>query len=428
MKQIKPDIESFARIRVIGTGGSGCNAVNHMINSKVKGVDFIVVNTDAQDLHHSPAKQKIHIGKELTRGLGSGMNKDIGRRAAEEQLEEIQNALKGSDMVFVTCGLGGGTGTGSAPVIAKAARDMGALTVAVVTLPFSFEGNKRRDIAMAGLGELRDAVDAIIIVHNDKILETVERNTAMKDAFAICDDVLKHAVEGISDLITKQGIINVDFADIRTVMEAAGSALMGMGEASGENRASEAAQRAINSPLLDVSINGATGVLFSISGRDDLSMHEVQEAADVITKAADPDAKIIFGTIYDESLKKGVVKVTVIATGFGDGKDDASGAGSDNGEKGYSFFHNMSKSNDDEKSGMHQTQNENKPNQIHNELKKPEDGIGESHAVKKTQRSRDGLRQEKKNTILPKKITVKKNEKDDDFGMIPSFLRRSKLR
>ncbi len=415
MKQIKPEIESFARIRVIGTGGSGCNAVNHMINSKVKGVDFIVVNTDAQDLHHSPAKHKIHIGKELTRGLGSGMNSEIGKHAAEEQLEELQDALKGSDMVFITCGLGGGTGTGSAPVIAKAARENGALTVAIVTLPFSFEGNRRREVANEGLEELRRAVDAIIIVPNDRILDTVEQNTGLKDAFAICDDVLKHAVEGISDLITKQGIINVDFADIKTVMEAAGSALMGIGEASGENRAADAALKAINSPLLDVSIDGATGVLFAISGRDDLSMHEVQQAADTITKAADPNAKIIFGTTYDESLKKGSVKVTVIATGF---NNDAS-----NTPKKTSIFGKVTENQ------APQTPAPEEKKEIHNTMPNT---TQESITVKNTTKKsiRDIKQKTEQKKTIPKRVSVqkKKTDDDDDFSMIPSFLRRSKLR
>ncbi len=413
MKQIKPEIESFARIRVIGTGGSGCNAINHMIDSRVKGVDFIVVNTDAQDLHHSPAKDKVHIGKNLTRGLGSGMNSDVGKRAAEEQIEELQDALKGSDMVFVTCGLGGGTGTGSAPVIAKVAREIGALTVAIVTLPFSFEGNHRKSVAEDGLEELRKVVDALIIVPNDKILETVEKNTGLKDAFATCDDVLKHAVEGISDLITKQGIINVDFADIKTVMENAGSALMGIGEASGEGRAAEAALKAINSPLLDVSIDGATGVLFAISGREDLSMHEVQEAADAITKAADPNAKIIFGTIYDDTLKKDSVKITVIATGFGN-------------KKKFATTMQGRTSNEDNDNEIHNTMPEPIEN---NRIKNESARVTESEPTQK-KTIRDIKVAPKKDKKTPKRVQVKKDIKndDDDFSMIPSFLRRSKLR
>jgi cell division protein FtsZ len=315
-KQVKSDVESFARIRVVGVGGSGGNVVNHMVASNVQGVEFIAVNTDAQDLHKSRARKKIHVGKTLTRGLGTGMNPEAGKQAAEETREEIQEAIKNSDMVFIACGMGGGTGTGAAPVVAKLARELGALTVAVVTRPFSFEGAQRARLAEQGLAELRKSVDALIIIPNDKLLGIVSRETGIKSAFALCDDVLKQAVEGISDLITTTGIINVDFADVRAIMANAGSALMGIGIAMGEKRAEEAARAAINSPLLDVSITGAKGVLFSIAGGDDLGMLEVQDAANVITEAIDPDAKVIFGTVTDTSLKKGQVRVTVIATGF----------------------------------------------------------------------------------------------------------------
>ncbi|MDR3571579.1 MAG: cell division protein FtsZ [Candidatus Pacebacteria bacterium] len=315
-KEVKPDVESFARIRVVGVGGSGGNAVNHMVQSKVEGVDFIAVNTDAQDLHKNRAKKKIHIGKTLTRGLGTGMNPDLGKQAADETREDIQDALKGSDMVFITCGMGGGTGTGAAPIVAKVARELGALTVGVVTRPFAFEGAQRMRLAENGLAELRKAVDALIIIPNDKLLQIVSRDTGIKNAFAMCDDILKQAVEGISDLITQTGIINVDFADVRSIMQNAGSALMGIGLAMGDKRAELAAKAAINSPLLEVSINGAKGVLFSIAGGEDLGMLEVQDAANVITEAIDPDAKVIFGAVTDETLKKGQVRVTVIATGF----------------------------------------------------------------------------------------------------------------
>ena len=316
VKQIKTEVESFARIRVVGVGGSGGNAINHMVASNVVGVDFIAVNTDAQDLHKSKVKKKIHIGKSLTRGLGTGMNADVGKQAAEETREEIQEALKGSDMVFVTGGMGGGTGTGAAPVVAKVARELGALTVGVVTKPFAFEGAHRMRMAELGIAELRKAVDAIIIIPNERLLAIVNRDTGVKNAFALCDDILKQAVEGISDLITSTGIINVDFADVRTVMQNAGSALMGIGLAMGEKRAEQAARAAINSPLLEVSIHGAKGVLFSIAGSDDLGMLEIQDAANVITEAIDPEAKVIFGAVTDETLKKGQVRVTVIATGF----------------------------------------------------------------------------------------------------------------
>lgn len=318
-KQIKPDVESFARIRVVGVGGSGGNAINHMLASHVVGVDFISINTDAQDLHKSKAKKKIHIGKNLTRGLGTGMNPDLGKQAAEETREEIQDALKGSDMVFITGGMGGGTGTGAAPVVAKIARELGALAVGVVTRPFGFEGAQRSRLAEQGIAELRKAVDAVIIIPNDKLLAIVSRDTGIKNAFAMCDDILKQAVEGISDLITTTGIINVDFADVRTIMQNAGSALMGIGTGMGEKRAETAARAAINSPLLEVSINGAKGVLFSIAGGDDLGMLEIQDAANVITEAIDPEAKVIFGAVTDDSLKKGQVRVTVIATGFPEG-------------------------------------------------------------------------------------------------------------
>jgi cell division protein FtsZ len=315
-KQVKPDVESFARIRVVGVGGSGGNAVNHMVSSHVEGVDFIAINTDGQDLHKSKARNKIHIGKTLTRGLGTGMNPDLGKQAAEETREEIQDALKGSDMIFITCGMGGGTGTGAAPAVAKIARELGALTVGVVTRPFGFEGQQRLRLAEAGLAELRKAVDALIIIPNDKLLQVVSRDTGIKNAFAMCDDILKQAVEGISDLITQTGIINVDFADVRSIMQNAGSALMGIGVAMGDKRAETAARAAINSPLLEVSITGAKGVLFSIAGSEDLGMLEVQDAANVITEAIDPEAKVIFGAVVDETLKKGQVRVTVIATGF----------------------------------------------------------------------------------------------------------------
>lgn len=316
MEKIQTDVESFARIRVIGVGGSGKNAVNHMVSSKVKGVEFIAINSDAQDLHFSLAKKKINIGKNLTRGLGAGGDPDMGRRAAEETREEIANAIKGSDMVFITGGMGGGTGTGAAPVVAKIARDSGALTVGVITKPFLFEGQERMRLALQGIEELKKEVDALITVPNDRLLAIVDKDTSVKNAFAICDNVLRQAVEGIADLITMPGIINVDFADIRSVMENTGSALMGVGVSTGDKRAEEAAQAAINSPLLEVSISGARGVLFAVAGGDDLGMLEVQEAARVITESIDPHAKVIFGAVHDDKLKKNEVKVTVIATGF----------------------------------------------------------------------------------------------------------------
>lgn len=316
MPKINPAIETFARITVIGVGGSGKNALNHMVASKVRNVQFIAMNTDTQDLHNSLAETKIHLGKNLTKGLGAGMNPEVGKRAAEETKAEIQDAIKGSDMVFIACGMGGGTGTGAAPVVARASKEQGILTVAVVTKPFFFEGNQRMRLADEGLSELKKEVDAIIVIPNDRLLSISGKDTSFKDAFAMCDDVLRQAVEGISDLITTPGIINVDFADIKAIMADTGTALMGIGQSAGEDRAVKAATEAINSPLLEVSIDGAQGVLFAIAGNDDLTIHEVQEAAKVITQSVDKDAKIIFGTIKDDRLNKGEVKVTVIATGF----------------------------------------------------------------------------------------------------------------
>ena len=305
-----------ARIKVVGIGGSGGNAIDHMINSGVSGVDFVAVNCDVQDLHHNKAKSKIHIGKNLTQGLGAGMNPEIGKRAAEETKSEIQDALRGADLVFITCGLGGGTGTGAAPIIAETAKNQGSLSIAVVTKPFSFEGAERAKIAEGGLEQLVGAVDTVIVIPNDRLLAVSDKNITLKNAFALCDDVLKNAVQGISELILKPGIINVDFADIRTIMAEAGPAIMGIGQATGDTRAVEAARNAISSPLLDISIDGAKGVLFVVAGGDDMTLSEISEAAKIITASADPDAKIIFGAIHDESVPKGAIKITVIAAGF----------------------------------------------------------------------------------------------------------------
>jgi cell division protein FtsZ len=316
MAEVKPAIETFAKIKVVGVGGSGSNSVNRMIEYGVKGIEFIAVNTDVQALQHSRAPKKLHIGKTVTRGLGAGMSPDIGRRAAEESQNEIRDLLKDSDMVFVTCGLGGGTGTGAAPIVAEIAKDMGALTVAVVTKPFSFEGNQRRNLADKGLAELADKVDTIITIPNDKLLQSIDKKTLLTEAFKTVDDVLRQGVQGISELITVPGLINVDFADVKAIMANAGSALMGIGQASGENKAIEAAKMAVNSPLLEMSIEGAKGVIFTITGGPNLTMSEINEAAKVITASADEDAKVIFGTVIDDKMKD-EIKVTVIATGFG---------------------------------------------------------------------------------------------------------------
>lgn len=316
MAEIKPEVETFARIKVVGVGGAGNAAISRMIDSKIKGVEFVAINTDAQALHHNRAAEKVHIGKNLAKGLGAGMNPEIGRQAAEENRDEIQDIMKGSDMVFVTCGLGGGTGSGAAPIVAETAKELGALTVAVVTKPFAFEGAQRKAIADEALENLKERVDTLIIIPNDKLLSIIDRKTTLINAFKIVDDVLRQGVQGISDLITKPGIVNVDFADVRAIMEDSGSALMGIGIASGENRAAEAAKAAINSPLLELSIDGAKGVLFNVSGAADLTMLEINEAANIITENVDPNAKVIFGAVTDDQIRKGDIHITVVATGF----------------------------------------------------------------------------------------------------------------
>lgn len=315
--EVKANIESFAKIKVIGVGGSGGSAVNRMINSKIRGVDFLVANTDIQALHHSQAPIKLQIGKSITKGLGAGMDPTMGHKSAEENQNEIRDALAGADMVFITCGLGGGTGTGAAPVVAQLAQDIGALTIAVVTKPFTFEGIQRKTLADKGWDDLASRVDAIITIPNDKILQIIDKKTTLIEAFEMADEVLQQGVRGIAELITVPGLVNVDFADVKAIMQDTGSALMGIGHGSGENRAVEAAKSAISSPLLDISIEGAKGVLFTITGGSDLGMLEINEAAKIITSSTDPDAKVIFGAVIDESLGEDV-RITVIATGFND--------------------------------------------------------------------------------------------------------------
>ncbi|HWC57621.1 MAG TPA: cell division protein FtsZ [Candidatus Paceibacterota bacterium] len=387
MPKVSPEIETAARIKVIGIGGSGKNAINHMINNKVRGVEFIAMNTDVQDLHTSLADKKIHLGKNLTKGLGAGMNPEIGARAAEETKSEIQDAVKGADMVFIACGMGGGTGTGGAPIVARAAKEQGILTVAVVTKPFFFEGNQRMRIAEQGISELEHEVDAIIVIPNDRLLAIAGKDTTFKDAFAKCDEVLLQAVEGISELIASPGIINVDFADMKSVLADAGTALMGVGFASGDGRAEKAAIQAINSPLLDISINGAKGVLFAISSNDDLTMAEFQDAAKVITESIDKDARVIIGTIIDDRIKKGEIKITVIATGFP----------TDSGKKGTLFS----------PSGR----------ELFNRQDRTEKEDGEKPLIQKAD-------------VKPSEAEVADadavDEDLDNFGAIPAFLRRNK--
>lgn len=422
MPQIKPEVESFARIKVAGVGGSGKNAVNHMVNQKVKGVEFIAINTDAQDLHNSLAKKKIHIGKNVTRGLGAGMNPELGKRAAEETKEEIQESLKGADMIFLAGGMGGGTGTGAAPVIAKVAKEVGALTVAVVTKPFFFEGQQRMRFAEQGIDELKKSVDAIIVIPNDRILNIIAKETTAKQAFMMCDEILKQAVEGISDLITTPGVINVDFADIRAILDNAGSALMGIGSASGEKRAEDAAKGAINSPLLDLSIHGAKGVLFSIAGGDDLTMFEIQEAAKIITESVDPNAKIIFGTVRDDKLKKNEIKVTVIASGFPEnGRQRGSGTAFREPERVL----------------------EPAPREVPiTPMERPQERMPMPERAPMAERGRIynsitpspiSNQNSAKENMPPQQSSPRPEEKkddndDDDWGAIPAFLRRSKIK
>ncbi len=418
-KRVTPEIETFARIRVVGCGGSGNNAINHMINSKVKGVEFIAVNSDAQDLHRSLAKRKVHIGKNLTRGLGTGMNPELGRRAAEETRQEIQEALQGSDMVFITCGMGGGTGTGSSAVVAKIAKELGALTIAVVTKPFSFEGAQRKDIADRGLAELKKEVDAYIVIPNDRLLSLVEAQTTAKNAFALVDEILRQAVEGVSDIITTPGEINTDFNDIKAIMEAAGPALMGIGVADGDNRAKDAAAQAVNSPLLDVSITGAKGILFVVAGSDDLGILEVQEAAKVISESVDKDARIIFGIMRDEKLKKGQIRIIVIATGFPEGA--ASEAANNAGFERSLFA--MPAPEQKEARGM-----------IFNEVMKRDAAPVEEKAEEPAPEPQPAKkeREEPIVTAMPKPREEARpaqpaaEEDDEAWGAIPSFLRRHK--
>ncbi|MGN7299967.1 cell division protein FtsZ [Ferdinandcohnia sp. SAFN-114] len=315
MLEFDTNVDQLATIKVIGVGGGGNNAVNRMIEHGVQGVEFIAVNTDAQALNLSKAEIKMQIGGKLTRGLGAGANPEVGKKAAEESREQIEEALKGADMVFVTAGMGGGTGTGAAPVIAQISKDLGALTVGVVTRPFTFEGRKRQTQAAGGISAMKESVDTLIVIPNDRLLEIVDKNTPMLEAFREADNVLRQGVQGISDLIAVPGLINLDFADVKTIMSNRGSALMGIGVATGENRAAEAAKKAISSPLLETSIDGAQGVLMNITGGTNLSLYEVQEAADIVASASDQEVNMIFGSVINENLKEEIV-VTVIATGF----------------------------------------------------------------------------------------------------------------
>jgi cell division protein FtsZ len=347
-------VEGFAQIRVIGVGGGGSNAVNRMIQANMMGIEFIAVNTDAQALLLADTPHRIRIGDKLTRGLGAGGNPSVGAKAAEENSEDLYEALKGSDMVFITSGMGGGTGTGASPIVAQIARELGALTVGVVTKPFAFEGNKRRAAAEEGIANLKQHVDTLITVPNDRLLQVADKKMPLKEAFRLADDVLRQGIQGISDLITVPGLINLDFADVKTIMSAAGSALMAIGEANGESRAVDAARIAIASPLLDIDINGARGVLFNITGGLDLTLYEVNEAADIISKAAHPEANIIFGAVQDSAFD-GKVKITVIATGF-DGRTHLSTSPQGRMEYNRNMFYQVASSPNNGNASMRQPQ------------------------------------------------------------------------
>ncbi|HOE80799.1 MAG TPA: cell division protein FtsZ [bacterium] len=398
MTEVKPAVEAPANIKVVGVGGSGGNAINRMMEGGIRGVEFIAINTDIQDLNYNKSPLKIHIGKTITKGLGAGMNPDLGRDAAAESQNEIRDALKGADMVFITCGLGGGTGTGASPIIAELARDLGALTIAVVTKPFTFEGVQRRKIAERGQNELIGKVDAIITIPNDRIFQVIDKKTTILEAFGIVDDVLRQGVQGIAEIINTPALINVDFADVKSIMVNAGSTLMGIGQASGENRAIEAAKAAISSPLLEMSIDGAKGILFTITGGPSLALDEVHEAAKIITNAVDEEAKIIFGTTVDNNFKD-EVRVTVIAAGF----DNPASAEGEATNKTFNSFY--------------------KPTSFV-EKNQPDSGteVRESHkgfmsALKKAQA------EPAKPAVAPEMPESPEGDGDDDLS-IPAFLRK----
>lgn len=424
MAKVNPQIESFARIKVIGIGGSGKGALNHMISSNLQGVDFIAMNTDTQDLHHSLAEKKIHIGKNLTKGLGAGMDPEVGKRSAEETREEVQDVIKGADMVFITCGMGGGTGTGAAPVVAGIAKNEGILTVGVVTKPFFFEGSSRMRLAEKGLEELEKEVDALIVIPNDRILSVIDKNTSVKQAFQMCDEVLKQAVEGIADIIRNPGTINLDFADIKRILKDSGTALMGVGRGMGENRAKEAATAAINSPLLDVSIHGAKGVLFAIYGNEDLGMLEVQEAAKIITESVDADAKIIFGIAHDTTLKKDEVKVTVIATGFPTGFTNRSHSN----VNVFNQIHNT-KTHEVEETEKTTIPKKEEVREILKEIKKEPEAKRIEHILeeKEDRNENKDLKKSKAKEIDAKSpFKFDDEDEEDDWDALPPFLRRKK--
>jgi len=427
MPQVKPEIETFAKIKVIGIGGSGGSAIDRMVKAGIRGVDFTAMNTDVQALHYNSAPHKLHIGKSVTRGLGAGMDPDLGRKSAEESQNEIREILKDADMVFLTCGLGGGTGSGASPVVAAIAKELGILTIAVVTKPFAFEGQQRKAIAEKAHEELSRNIDTIITIPNDRVLQIIDKKTSLVDAFKIVDDVLRQGVQGISELITVPGLINVDFADVKAIMRDTGSALMGIGTGSGENRALDAAQAAISSPLLDVSIDGARGILFTITGGANLGMHEVAEAAKVITASADENAKVIFGAVIDEEMKDDV-RVTVVATGFEDRVSKM--VNNFREEDGRNFFagnRNFYSTNPVLKKDKEETREQKKEEVKEEETVVPKRTMFTSKPVFESNEE-NNFKKPLPRTIFPvtpatPPVKSKNNDDDDDLE-IPAFIRR----
>jgi cell division protein FtsZ len=440
MPEVKPEAETFAKIKVVGVGGAGGNAVNRMIEEGIKGVEFLAINTDVQALHHNKADVKLHIGKTVTRGLGAGMNPELGREAAEESQSEIREILKGSDMVFITCGLGGGTGSGASPVVAEIAKDVGALTIAVVTKPFGFEGGQRKRIADRAFEELASKVDTIIVVSNEKLLQIIDKKTSLLDSFKIADNILRQGVSGIAEIITVPGIVNADFADVKAIMANTGSALMGIGQASGDNKAEEAVRMAVNSTLLDTSINGAKGIVFTITGGSDLSMMDVNQAANIINELADEDAKIIFGAIIDETLND-ELKVTIVATGFDKEREREVAPPVKSADTVKSYIPNIfSRRNEEvaeeeeieeeveEKSSPLASFRNSEPAKV--ELKKQNPSISLSWLENKNNRNNDFRPAEpmapRANISLAKKA-AKKDEDDDEESSIPAFIRKKMM-
>ena len=414
MPQVKPAIETFAKIKVVGIGGSGGSAVDRMVRTNIRGVDFVAMNTDVQALHHNSASHKLHIGKTVTRGLGAGMDPEMGKRSAEESQNEIRDALKGADMVFITCGLGGGTGSGASPVVAEIAREVGALTVAVVTKPFSFEGPQRKAIAEQAYNELARKVDTIITIPNDRVLQIIDKKTSLLEAFKIVDDVLRQGVQGISELITVPGLINVDFADVKTIMKDTGSALMGIGVGSGENRAVDAAKAAISSPLLEISIDGARSILFTITGGSNLGMQEVAQAAEVITAATDENVKVIFGSVIDESMGDDV-RITVIATGFEDRERKAAMLENTESNMGMNVKKTFYSPNIFTKKKFNKVENVPNPGLVEENNEKESDSYGQPIIFSKKP---VGISED-----IFLKETKQKNDAEEDLE-IPAFIRR----